>query len=568
MKRNYSRFLREYASSFKSKYIFVFIILFIQSITTMIMPLITSKIVDHALPQKNSSLFMWLILLMMLTYLIVLSLSVSKDYLLAKISEGLTFSLRSDINNKISNLPNSFFNENSLSNIISKYDKEVPIIKENCGYMLIETFGNLVKLMMIFIFMISININLTIISVITLIIYFINYSFWGKRLKVAAEENIKLNEISLEKLTENYNNSIVTKLYNGYEYSKRTFIDNYKKFYLNSIKLELDSSLNINTSAIILHLAGGVLWLIGGISTINGNMSIGEIMAMISYQSMLLGPVRFLSQFNNSYQRAIVSLDNIYEVLDYEEEYFGDEILNENIENIEFEKVSFSYDKENKILDNASLELNTNEITAIVGLSGSGKSTIAKLITGLYKVDSGNIYINSKDINNLEINSVRDKVTLITQDSLFFKDTIFKNLNLNNDKKISDIVSLSKVLDLYTHILDLPKNWNTLLSSGASNLSGGQRKRLDILRGLLKDSSVIIFDESTSSLDELRRNSVLDLMDTLKKDKIIIFISHNINDLVKADNVYVFSEHSILNIEDSTSDDLYTNTIKKGLAYV
>lgn len=568
MKNIYVRFTREYLSEFKFKYIMTFILIITQGIITMFIPLISSILIDKILPQKNKEQFIILVLIMISSYIINQLLSIYKDYLLVKISEGLAFKLRDKMNCKISRLSTEFFYMSSLSDILSKYDREISSIKNNIGYIFIEMLGNIVKISIILGFMIYIDINITIASLVGIIFYFINYKFWSNRVKLIAEKNMELNSKSIEKVTENYNNVKLTKLYNAYKYTIDSFRSSYKNYYKNSIKLEVEYSLNINISAIILFISLGLLWLVGGYKVIQGEITIGLMTAMISYQSMLLSPMRGFSEFNNRFQETLVSLNRVYSILDYDENVLGNENITEDINSITFKNVEFSYNSNKRILKNINIDIKSNEITAIVGLSGSGKSTIVELITGFYTPNSGNVYINDKDINRLDIDSLRENISLVTQDSLFFKGTILENLNISRLNDYDNIMNLSKKLDLYNEIYNLPLGLNTVLSSGGNNLSGGQKKRIDILRALLKESSIVIFDESTASLDEIRRERILDLMNEIKKDKIVIFISHNLNELINADTVYIFEDGELHNINDIETNNKYVSIIKQELAYV
>lgn len=568
MNNLYKRFFKEYLISFKFKYIISLILILIQNIIAICIPLIFSVLIDDALPNKDEKKFLIFVGLMVASSIINNLLEIYKDFIISKISEGVTFKLREELNSKIGKLPNEFFLNNSLSGILSKYEREVSIIKSNSGYMIIEIFGNSCKLILILGLMIYIDIKITLISIAVIGVYLINYKFWAKRVKYISESNMELNSSVIEKITENYNNAMITKLYSAYDYAKNSFINEYRKFYENSIKFQLECSLNINSSSIILFSSVGLLWLIGGYSVMNGVMTIGIMTAMINYQSMLLSPIRFFSQFSNSYQSTIVALKRIYEILDYDEDILGDKYIEEDINNITFDNVCFSYDKSKNVLSNISMNIPKGEITSIVGLSGSGKSTIVKLIAGLNKVSSGNLYINNLNINDVEVHSLRNKVSLISQDSLFFKDTILENLKLSKFSEEDKLVEISKKLDIHDDIISLPSGWDTLLSTGANNLSGGQKKRLDILRALLKDSSVIIFDESTASLDELRRGYLFNLINEIKKDKIILFISHNIKELVNSDKIYIFEDGHLVDINSVSENSDYTKVVKKELAYV
>ncbi|MGO0904346.1 ABC transporter ATP-binding protein [Clostridioides difficile] len=566
MKSSYKRFIREYVYTYKYSYIKILMVLVIQSFITMYIPLITSNIVDKVLPERNEKLFLLLLILMIAGYIVTNLINIYKDYQIAKTAENIIFKLRYNLNSKISKLENSFFKNNSFSDVISKYDKEIFSIKQNCGYMLVETISNVVKLTIITCFMLSINKPITLVCIFTLFLYYLNSKYWSKLVKKAAEENMSLNASVIDIITENYNNVHIIKIYNAYNYIKKSFVNIYNKFIKNSIKLEVLYSANINLSSVIIILSLGLLWLIGGYYIFKGIMTIGELLAMISYNSMLLGPIRFLSQFSNSFQGALVSIDRIYSILDYKEDQLGTIILDEKIDSISFKNVSFSYD-DKKILNNVDFEIESSKITAIVGLSGAGKSTITNLLTGISKPNTGEIYVNETSINNIDINSLRNNISLVTQESLFFRNTIMQNLNLNSSYRLEEIISLCKELDIYDDLIKLPNGLEYVLSEGASDLSVGQRKRLDIVRAVLKNPQIIIFDESTAGLDVMRRDLFFSLLNRIKENKIIILITHNLNELSKVDDVYILNNGDINVADNLDVASLMVDLAKRELEY-
>ncbi|MCC0635801.1 ABC transporter ATP-binding protein [Clostridioides sp. ES-S-0001-02] len=566
MKSSYKRFIREYVYTYKYSYIKILMVLVIQSFITMYIPLITSNIVDKVLPERNEKLFLLLLILMIAGYIVTNLINIYKDYHVAKTAENIIFKLRYNLNSKISKLENSFFKNNSFSDVISKYDKEIFSIKQNCGYMLVETIGNVVKLTIITCFMLSINKPITLVCIVTLFLYYLNSKYWSKLVKTAAEENMSLNASVIDIITENYNNVHIIKIYNAYNYIKKSFVNRYNKFIKNSIKLEVLYSANINLSSVIILLSLGLLWLIGGYYIFKGIMTIGELLAMISYNSMLLGPIRFLSQFSNSFQGALVSIDRIYSILDHKEDQLGTIILDEKIDSISFKNVSFSYD-DKKILNNVDFEIESGKIAAIVGLSGAGKSTITNLLTGISKPNTGEIYVNETSINNIDINSLRNNISLVTQESLFFRNTIMQNLNLNSSYRLEEIISLCKELDIYDDLIKLPNGLEYVLSEGASDLSVGQRKRLDIVRAVLKNPQIIIFDESTAGLDVMRRDLFFSLLNRIKENKIIILITHNLNELSKVDDVYILNNGNINVADNLDVASLMVDLAKRELEY-
>ncbi|MCP1103354.1 ABC-type bacteriocin/lantibiotic exporter with double-glycine peptidase domain [Aequitasia blattaphilus] len=553
MSKVYRLFLKKYILMEKKYFVLVCLVTVLQSMVTMCIPLTCRTLLDNAFPNKNTKLFVQMVVIMLLCYFFVAGLNVAKDYLLAKIAEGLSYRLRTELNNKISVMKYSYFDENSLSDILSKYNKEVDTIKENCGYMLIKSLSNIVTFIMASIMILSMDWRVMVISVVLLVFYIMNNKFWGVKVKDLAEKSMKWNEKALSSLAENYTNVLITKIYSAYEYVNQKFKEIYSSQYRNQIKLEVVYSVNINSGGLLIYLLAAFIWLLGGFSVISGQLTVGAITALINYQGMLVSPMSFFAEFNNSYQSTVIAMKRLYSVLAYEEEEEkGIQIEEDKISSIRFNDVDFEYIKGSSVLEKINVELKQGEVAAFIGGSGCGKSSMVKMILRLYDPKEGEILINNQKINDLSVKTLRDRIAFVAQESLFYEGSIIENINIGNKRNHAKQIEYSKLLDLYEEIDNLPDKWNTVLNSGTSNLSGGQKKRLDVLRALLKESDILIFDESTASIDVERRKLLFQLVDKIKKDKIVVFITHNIEECKFFDNIYAVKNKTVqqVNLEN------------------
>lgn len=524
----------------------------------MFVPLTTRELLDNAFPNKNKILFLQMVLTMIVCYICVLILNVTKDYLLAKISESLSLQLRVELNNKISLMKYSYFDKHSLSEILSKYNKEIDSIKQNCGYMLVKTLSNFVTFILASIMIISMEWKIMVVSVVLIIFYIKNNKYWGKKVKLLFEKSMECNEEAIGAITENYKNVLITKLYSAYNYVNKKFSDIYNKQYKTNMNLEVVYSININSSGLFTYLLAALIWLIGGGGILAGSLTIGSVTALINYQGMLLSPMSFFSEFNNSYQGTVIAMKRLYKILQYEEEDCnGTELCGDKIHVIRFENVYFQYSDELKILDNINIELKKGELSAFIGGSGCGKSTLAKMLLRLYTTENGKIYINEQQIEDISVKSLRNKISFVAQDSLFYSGSIIENLGMGKEIDYNNLIKYSKLLDLYDEIMNLPQQWKTELNSETSNLSGGQKKRLDVLRALLKNSEVIVFDESTASIDIERRKKLFDILNKIKNEKIIILITHNIEECAYFDNIYAVKNKGVYPINYKNLAEAY-----------
>lgn len=559
MNKVYKHFLKNYVFIQKKYFVLVCFITVLQSVVSMCIPLTSRELLDNAFPNRNMQLFTTMVIVMLSCYFMVAVLNVLKDYLLAHIAESISLKLRTQLNSKISVMKYSYFDEHNLSEVLSKYNKEVDTVKENCGYMLVKTLSNVVTFILASAMIIVLDWRIMVVSMVLLFLYILNNQYWGKKVKALAEKSMECNEEAIGSLTENYRNVLITKLYSAYEYVNEKFHANYAKQYNTQMNLEVVYSVNINSGGLLIYLLAGLIWLIGGFGIINGVLTIGTVTALINYQGMLISPMAFFSEFNNSYQGTVIALKRLYSVLYFEEENNeGTAIRSNNIEKVEFHDVSFRYRKDVPVLDHVNIQLRKGNIVGFIGGSGCGKSSLVKILLRLYAPYKGTISIDGEKIQDISINSLRNRIAFVAQDSLFFRGSILENLKMGNVVDNTKLIEYSKLLDLYDEIVRLPKKWDTELNAGTSNLSGGQKKRLDVLRALMKESDIIIFDESTASIDIERRKRLFEILDKIKQEKIIIFITHNIEECVYCDQIYAVKNQSVQQISYKNLSEAYS----------
>lgn len=559
MNKVYKHFLKNYVFIQKKYFVLVCFITVLQSVVSMCIPLTSRELLDNAFPNRNMQLFTTMVIVMLSCYFMVAVLNVLKDYLLAHIAESISLKLRTQLNSKISVMKYSYFDEHNLSEVLSKYNKEVDTVKENCGYMLVKTLSNVVTFILASAMIIVLDWRIMVVSMVLLFLYILNNQYWGKKVKALAEKSMECNEEAIGSLTENYRNVLITKLYSAYEYVNEKFHANYAKQYNTQMNLEVVYSVNINSGGLLIYLLAGLIWLIGGFGIINGVLTIGTVTALINYQGMLISPMAFFSEFNNSYQGTVIALKRLYSVLYFEEENNeGTAIRSNNIEKVEFHDVSFRYRKDVPVLDHVNIQLRKGNIVGFIGGSGCGKSSLVKMMLRLYAPYKGTISIDGEKIQDISINSLRNRIAFVAQDSLFFRGSILENLKMGNVVDNTKLIEYSKLLDLYDEIVRLPKKWDTELNAGTSNLSGGQKKRLDVLRALMKESDIIIFDESTASIDIERRKRLFEILDKIKQEKIIIFITHNIEECVYCDQIYAVKNQSVQQISYKNLSEAYS----------
>jgi ATP-binding cassette subfamily B protein len=303
---------------------------------------------------------------------------------------------------------------------------------------------------------------------------------------------------------------------------------------------------------------GLIIWY-GGWEVIRGDLTPGQLTMFILYLNQLTFPIRMSAFIINSFSRAISSGSRIFDVLDAESpvvEREGAIDLDRANGQVRFENVSFAYEGRLPALRNVNISAETDQITAILGAPGSGKSTIVNLLPRFYEVDSGRITIDGHDIRNITLSSLRRNVGIVQQDVFLFSATIKDNIAYGvGDAALDDVIRAAKIAQLHDHIVSLPDGYDTWVGERGATLSGGQKQRLAIARSLLIDPPVLILDDSTSSVDVQTERQIHQAMVEVMKGRTTFVIAHRLSTVREADLILVLKDGQIA--EQGTHPQLY-----------
>lgn len=279
--------------------------------------------------------------------------------------------------------------------------------------------------------------------------------------------------------------------------------------------------------------------IIGGMEVINGSMQIGNFFSFLTALFLIYTPVKRITNLYASLQTNLAASTRTFYLLDLEPEIKGGEKnLNSEIKTLSLNNIGLKYD-EKTALDNINVEFKKGEITAIIGKSGSGKSSLVNTILRFYELSDGNIKINNEDYKEYSLNSLREKIAIVTQNIYLFSESIAENIAYANEFNKEQVIKALKLANALDFVNALPDGIYTKLNEKGSNFSGGQRQRLALARAFYKNPEIIIFDEATSALDNESQNLISKSLVNIKKDKIIILIAHRLNSIAIADNILV-----------------------------
>ncbi|MCY0859892.1 MAG: DUF1854 domain-containing protein [Sulfolobaceae archaeon] len=334
---------------------------------------------------------------------------------------------------------------------------------------------------------------------------------------------------------------------------------------------ESNYSINVLNSTIwplvgfVLTMSTVMIWWVGGLEEMKGIIELGVITAFISYASQFYGPIGNLSNTIPFIQQSITSAERIREVLDTKPTIYSPPNAKkpEMPAEIVFDHVYFGYDPHFPVAKDVSFTIKPGQRVAIVGKSGSGKTTIAKLLLRFYDVNEGKITIGGVDIRQIDLDYLRQKIAYVPQDVILFDTTVGFNVAYGNPNATpKDVIKACKIAQIHDEIVKLPLAYDTVLGERGSYLSGGQRQRLSIARAIIKDPAVIVFDEATSNLDVMSEREVYKTIMNLSKGKTVILVTHNVHEVMNSDKVIVMKNGVI--VEEGSPKELLN---KKGEFY-
>lgn len=561
-KNNLIRFLEIALKKNKKNAISAFFLMIITSILSLFIPQVTKTIMDDAIKYGNVEKLLKLISLYILITITSSIFSFILEYIYSKMKKNVSMTFKMKMIRHLSKLSGSYYTNIKTGNILNILDNDIYVVESLGAELLFSLIVDFFTAFISLVFLINMQYDLLIIIIILQAIILYSQSKFTKLIAAKNEEiittageaaNIKQEYVS------NLMNVIISKaklnIFKQYLNKERNMIKA-------SIRMDMIFSMSRATGSIFSSFLTVAIYGYGGYKIIRGTMTFGELIAFQQYTGMLISPCMNIIRSNISIQQAKVSVDRIFSILDEPININNNDSGVGCVENFKgellFDKVNFSYDDETSILDDLSLKFDNGKITALVGASGCGKSTISKLIFRLWDVNDGEIMIDGIPIKNYNLNEIRKNISIITQDTLLFDDTILNNLTLGKkcvDKE--DITKVCKSVGIYDFITNLPQGVDTVVGERGVKLSGGQKQRISIARSLLCNSKIIIFDEATSALDNISQSMILENINEFLINKTVIVIAHRLSTVRNADKIYVIDEGHV--IEEGSHEELILN---------
>lgn len=514
-------------------------------------------LIDSVLPDGLKKTLMTLSIGVILLNLFRVILNAFRSHLLLYLSQKLDIALLLGYYRHVMELPMNFFGTRKVGEIISRFNDAGKVRDAISGATLTIMIDTLMAVAGAIILYIQ-NSKLFFITIIMIVLYAVivlGFNKWYEKLnRKEMEDNAQLTSYMVESL-----NGIQTvKAYNAERKVNRETEVKFVKLLRSVFNLTWANNIQVSLKTFVELIGGVVILWAGGVSVINGDMTIGALITFNSLLAYFLDPVKNLVDLQPQMQTAVVAADRLGEILDLEAEKQENEqrkMAPESLAgDIKFEPVNFRYGTRQRVLEDIDFTIKKGEKIAFVGESGSGKTTLSKLLLHLYQAESGNILINDNNIEDIQIETLRDKIAYIPQETFLFSGSIFENLTLGlDDATMDDIIEASKKAQAHEFINKLPLRYETRLEENGANLSGGQRQRLAIARAMLKKPDILILDEATSNLDAITERALDKTISEFSKDVTTIFIAHRLSTIKNCDKIYVLEDGKIIESGDHAS---------------
>ena len=483
--------------------------------------------------------------------------SLSSGYFSYKASSNVKVTLRDMIYRKLLKLGLNYNEVMSTSSIVQASIEGVEQLEIYFGKYLPQLFYSLIAPLTLFIFISFISIKSAVVFIISVPLIPISIIAIMKIAKKILKKYWGIYSNLGETFLENLQGLTTLKVFNVDDIKHKKMNDeaeSFRKITMKVLRMQLNS---ITFMDLIAFLGASVGSIVAINEFLNGRLTIGAVVVIILLSSEFFIPLRLLGSFFHIAMNGIAASEKIFKLLDAKESQ--KENLNMQNElcdlNIDIKNINFSYDNEREVIKNVSMKFSKNTFTAIVGKSGSGKSTIASLILNTYKVNDGKILFNSIDIDDLSFDNIYEKITLISTNSYIFNGTILENLLMAKDDATKEEINRALELsNLKGFINTLKDGLHTKTGENGNLLSGGQKQRLALARAILANREVVIFDEATSNIDVESEELILDSINKLSKEKTIIMISHRLENVKKADKIYVMKDGEV--VEEGTHNTL------------
>jgi len=571
-----------YARPYKALIALFLITLVFASLLSVAQPLLFRRIIDQGITPGDASLVTWTAIFIAMLAIADAALGVVSRYFSTRIGEGLIFDLRNEVYDHVQSQSIAFFTRAQTGALISRLNNDVIGAQQAFTSTLGGVLGNMISLIIVLITMFVLSWQITLASLVLVPLFLLPARYMGRRLQAMTREQMTVNAAMSNQMTERFNvaGALLVKLFGRPKEESQVFSDRAKVVRDTGIRIAMANRWFFTALTLVAALATALTYGLGGNLVITGAISLGTLLALVGLLAQLYGPLTAISNVRVDVMTALVSFDRVFEVLDLqplviESEQAGQ--LPDGPLSVSFDHVDFTYPKasevslaslesiarpdsaggEEPVLRDVSFEVAPGTLTALVGPSGAGKTTITALLARLYDPTSGSIRIGEADVKDVSFHSLRDALGVVTQDSHLFHDTIGANLlYARPDATAKQVEQACVDAQIWSMIAALPDRLDTVVGDRGYRLSGGEKQRIALARLLLKSPRVVILDEATAHLDSESERAVHQALDNALSGRTSVVIAHRLSTIREANQILVVVDGAI--VQRGTHAELLT----------
>ena len=525
-------------------------LIIIRSLSGLVLPYASKSLIDDIIPSKDMDGLTLLLIIVCSALLFQSISSFSLTRILSVEAQHLISILRAKVQKKLLTLPVSFFDNNKSGALVSRVMTDVEGVRNLVGTGLVQLIGGTITAIISLVILIDINAQMTLFVLVPVIIFaLIALKAFGY-IRPIFRARGKINAEVTGRLTETLNGIRVIKGFNAEKQELKVFEKGVDDLFQNVKKSLTATALITSSSTFLLGLASAGIMGMGGYFIMNDSMTYGEFVSFTLFLGFMIAPIVQMSNIGSQLTEAFAGLDRTQELMGLSEENdpaTRKVVLNKIEGNISFKNISFSYDDKTSVLHDVSFEAPTGSVTALVGSSGSGKSTIAGLATAFLNPNSGEVLIDGIDLSTVDLKSFRSQLGVVLQDDFLYEGTIRENILFPcpnaSEEELQQAVHGAYVNEFTDRF---EKGIDTLIGERGVKLSGGQRQRISIARALLAQPKIVILDEATSNLDTQSEAFIQKSLGLLMQNRTTFVIAHRLSTIQKADQILVVEDGDIV----------------------